>query len=299
MGAARGVVCAACSASCLALHEHVHGTLSPLPPLIAPFCDVCGPAYDNKPLLQQLCTEALTSDPVYLAGERQPHIQATREVLTEHMPHFASAQFKWIHAADFYMCAAGLGMDVPEPLQPYSQTAIMHSLWRFSELFSCLVRRSLAAGGLLQTMADAMHTAMLTNLDDAQSTCPHFHIHSGHDVTLMPLVHCLTGRRMSEWPAYASAVTVELHRLQKKDGGTEFGVLARYNGEALWVDSRFADTLAHPHEDRKHEPVSHNPRMVTVDAFSSLAAHYDSIAEDALQEAGQVQGAGASHDDAV
>ena len=255
------------------------------------------PAYENLPLLRHLCNDALETDPVYEVAGRQPHVAEARTALARHLPHFATDAFRWIHAADYFMCAEGHSLAVPAELQPYRDTAVTHTLFRFSTLFESAARRALAAGGLLGDI--------LRNMDAAvgqHSAAPHFAVFSGHDITVLPLLQCLMGRRMHEWPPYASAVTVELchvgeslpSRGERSDDG--YAVRVQYNGQPVWLDvPREAKRLA-----ARSAPLP-EPSMVPLAQFRAIVEKYTALARAVSSQPvpDDLTGAEASHDDAA
>ena len=193
-------------------------------------------------MLRHMCNWELENNPVFRVAGAQPHVKECREKIQAHLPHFASEDFKWIHAADYFMCAEGHGQDIPAELVPYRTTAITHTLWRFSTLFEPLAMRSLAAAGLLADILKNMEASMGVGLDDDSgpaATTPHFCLFSGHDITVLPLLQCLTARRLTQWPPYASNVRFELHKIasHQEADGPEAGYRVRvlYNGQPVWV----------------------------------------------------------------
>ena len=83
---------------------------------------------------------------------------------------------------------------------------------------------------------------MGVGLDDDSgpaATTPHFCLFSGHDITVLPLLQCLTARRLTQWPPYASNVRFELHKIashqEADDPEAGYRVRVLYNGQPVWV----------------------------------------------------------------
>lgn len=118
-------------------------------------------AYDRDERLMSLCLEK-EKNPTF--SEREQSVADVKDILMREVPYFElGPKYKWITAADFFVCAESHGDLVLPHLSAserrrLSQTVLGHLSWKFYEWYSDKSILELAAGPLL--------TEMMQHIDD-------------------------------------------------------------------------------------------------------------------------------------
>jgi hypothetical protein len=157
----------------------------------------------------------------------------------------SGSRFMWIRAYDYMATSKAHGRPLLPAVAPLAPLARRHLTWRFRQLFSNVDVLALSSRHLLRTiLANAQAAAAASSVvksaaGSAHTTdslvvggLPPFHLFSGHDVTIMPLLYALAsagpvwckwasgyeaelaaGEAAASavpWPGYASSVAFEL-----------------------------------------------------------------------------------------
>ena len=125
----------------------------------------------------------------------------TREVRAERR-----ATFLWIRAADVFWTRDAHALALPLEAAIAART-IAHTLWRFNSWYKDDAILGRAAAPLLERICGQFERARARGDDHADA--PALAVYSGHDVTVLPVLHAL-GVCATKWPGYASAITLEL-----------------------------------------------------------------------------------------
>lgn len=150
--------------------------------------------------------------------------------LLKEMPAFEKP-FVWFNVQDTVFCHSQ-HFDARDSLLPQSvlgrsDTLSEYLCWRFAQYYSDARILRFATESLISELSSNMRDATNDNV----ASCVWY---SGHDVTIMPLLHLL-GMWDRKWTPYASYVALELHESFEKPG--EFEVRVVYNNRDLGVVS--------------------------------------------------------------
>lgn len=162
--------------------------------------------------------------------QRDAEAAGTRGRLQATMPYLSGTdtEFVWMHAADYFMCRAAHELPLLPGLTEEDAAATVQQVeWRFDQWYRSHFVRAHAAGPLLTRLLDRMCRAALGRPSELVL------LYSGHDITVLPLLHALTGQPGHLWPRYAANVRVEL--LQSRRLPSQLFVRAFYNDEPLRI----------------------------------------------------------------
>lgn len=145
---------------------------------------------------------------------RESQMRPLRQKLEAALP-FLSApgnEFAWMYAADYFTCRSAHALPLAPGLGAEdAATAIGQLQWRFGRWYDSRPVRAHATGPLLTEITHRMNCLLQGRADHRLS------LYSGHDVTLLPLLHALSGTADHDWPDYAAHIRFELlqHRRER------------------------------------------------------------------------------------
>ena len=144
-----------------------------------------------------------------------------------------AAAFLWIRAADVFWTRNAHALEASTPL---GMRSIAHTLWRFNSWYQDPAILGRAAVPLLERICAQFERVRAGG--DGRPDVPDLALFSGHDVTVLPLLHGLgcAGDATAQWPGYASAVTLELWQHE-----SDFPDPASWSVRVLYADGNGSD----------------------------------------------------------
>jgi hypothetical protein len=148
-------------------------------------------------------------------------------------PYFASNKWKWITAADLFVCAESHDDSIFPHLNRSNRSRLSQAVlgqlsWKFFEWYSNPTILSLAAGPLLAEMVQHIDSSVsdvkskrmrMRHADRCyEATTGELRLYSGHDVSILAMHHAFASAKLPGahtalggwWPPYASHVIVDL-----------------------------------------------------------------------------------------
>ena len=145
------------------------------------------------------------------------------------------ASFLWIRAADVFWTRNAHQLESPAEI---GAAAIAHTLWRFNAWYMDEAILGRAVAPLLDRIVSSFDDAV-GGVDDRGDVVaaspqlaaapPQLAVFSGHDVTVLPLLHALgCDGETDRWPGYASSIALELWQ-SRNSSGSEWSVRVAYD----------------------------------------------------------------------
>ena len=121
-------------------------------------------------------------------------------------PNLTTENFNWMKVADYFWCRRAHDVPLVPGTEEYQDSVIKHLAFRFQKFYSNREILSRVSGRLLK------HIDFMEKSTMKASGEPKLVLYSGHDVSVLGLLHALQAPCVLEesyWPVYGSSITFE------------------------------------------------------------------------------------------
>lgn len=171
--------------------------------------------YDSGHQIGNLSREMEKTTPFI---NRESEMEHVKQVIMSKIPCFSTRRepFRWIKAADHFECRRHHNIPQLPSTSWCANPTMEHLCWRFGTWFSNPELLKLAIGPLIKDILFNFRQVIEKDVSRETNT-PRILAYSGHDVTLLPLLHALMRRTrpaphagMLGWPEYSTVMAMEL-----------------------------------------------------------------------------------------
>ena len=211
--------------------------------------------YEGNPGLAHQLLQLSQAAPDFVAHETSDGACELREVLGAALPGVLhNGKFDWMAAFDYYVCREEHSLAVAPQVLPYSLRVKEHLHFRYSHYCRhpqhlahvCVPLLADLRATLASTLVSDAHTSRSTHTSSALT------IFSGHDVSLLFLLHCLQSDLVASkdnhgapfWPYFGASLLFDAYLPPHATSITDAVVDVHYDLEALPVAVTPARTKA-------------------------------------------------------
>jgi hypothetical protein len=162
--------------------------------------------YEENILLANKYFSEVQSSPSFQELEKDPLIIEAKIKMISYFPILSTEKgFDWLAAFDYYTCRKAHSLDIIKELEKYEDIICNHMALRYQLYYKHKEHLSAVVSPILQGLHEALN---INNNDNNELSLTVF---SGHDVTLLSLLHSLSANCVNNsfWPYYGNTIILE------------------------------------------------------------------------------------------
>jgi hypothetical protein len=191
-------------------------------------------------------------NPTFAKYEEEVGGKLKRELIEAGPPGMAdqvSGRFRWMMAADYFLCRLACGIAMTDELRQLAKRTIDHFTWRFRQFYSHPPLLSAMTAPVLSHVLQLLQCATMRRASTSEPALPaimrRVHAFSCHDVTIAGLNYCFDSQFVQDegyWPPYGSYISFELVYPRaaslEQMGGASVGPWVRISLDGMPLESK-------------------------------------------------------------
>lgn len=193
-------------------------------PVVVRDFNICSLIFYDKTFAARL-VKKVQSSPDFIRLENMDGISEIKDLLARFIPALITKNgFNWPLAFDYFTTRSAHNLPMIPEIEQLSQTVKSHFISRYTLYNRDAEHLALSTLPLLQDILYQVSNSLKRKEDPASHDTDHISIFSGHDITIIPLLHVLgaevvvnkdldrvaTDRSELAWPYFGSTVTLEV-----------------------------------------------------------------------------------------